>query len=213
MSYCWGPTESRCYIWSGSIYIRITTNLATGLQQLRHKDRPRTLWADQICINQGDLAERSAQVNLMCKVYKQAQCVLVGLGADNEESPQAPLATKLCEQLCNIPPPSDNHLVIDERELLDNGLPPASSPEWSAFQTPITLPYFSRVWVLQELMLASKVSMFWGAHPISQEEFSRCSQTLEEADHEWYDLPSWVPNVHSVTLQRPATEPSFRADA
>jgi hypothetical protein len=40
----------------------------------------RVLWADAICINQNDLPERSQQVSIMRKIFKQAERVLSWLG-------------------------------------------------------------------------------------------------------------------------------------
>lgn len=58
----------------GSIY--------AALRRLRLPDRPRRIWADQCCINQDDLVERSHQVQQMDKIYLRASCVLVWLGLD-----------------------------------------------------------------------------------------------------------------------------------
>ena len=64
----------------------MTANLWNALHRLRHHSRPRRLWIDQICINQGRTYERNRQVQLMGKVYRQARQVIVWLGdvKDNE---------------------------------------------------------------------------------------------------------------------------------
>lgn len=41
-------------------------------------------WVDAICINQADLEERSAQVQIMPQIYSQASCVIVWLGDDSQ---------------------------------------------------------------------------------------------------------------------------------
>ena len=41
-------------------------------------------WVDAICINQNDLEERSAQVQVMPQIYSKASCVIVWLGDDSQ---------------------------------------------------------------------------------------------------------------------------------
>ncbi|KAH7363171.1 heterokaryon incompatibility protein-domain-containing protein [Plectosphaerella cucumerina] len=62
-----------------------TPNLFSALQHLRLPQKARKLWIDAICINQGDLDERSAQVSLMTRIYTRAQAVAVWLGPSNDD--------------------------------------------------------------------------------------------------------------------------------
>lgn len=41
-------------------------------------------WIDALCINQADLEERSAQVQIMPQIYTKASCVIVWLGDDSQ---------------------------------------------------------------------------------------------------------------------------------
>lgn len=59
-------------------------SIFAALRQMRLPDRPRRLWADQCCINQDDVAERSQQVQFMDRIYRNATHVLVWLGLDTE---------------------------------------------------------------------------------------------------------------------------------
>lgn len=84
ISYVWG-TEGRCAgILCNGRPLPLTTSIEGALRRLRHATQPRRLWADQICINQDDIAERSRQVSLMNSIYKGAEHVLVWLGPDDE---------------------------------------------------------------------------------------------------------------------------------
>lgn len=58
ISYCWGAEVflERIYLPEGTL--AVTENLAAGLRRLRHKDRPRHLWVDAVCINQQDNGKR-----------------------------------------------------------------------------------------------------------------------------------------------------------
>lgn len=89
LSYVWG-TESGTHqilIRNGHCdeAIDLTPNLYEALRRLRLTDRKRSIWADQICINQKDLRERNHQVQFMNQLYKSAEHVLVWLGPDTEE--------------------------------------------------------------------------------------------------------------------------------
>jgi hypothetical protein len=64
LSYAWGKLE-RCHeiICAGqrlglTTRLRITTSLHDALRRPRQPDRPRRLWADQICINQNNMTEQ-----------------------------------------------------------------------------------------------------------------------------------------------------------
>ena len=86
LSYVWGKLE-RCYeIICAGQRVGLTTSLYDALRRLRQLDRPRRLWADQICIDQDNEAERSQQVQFMNHIYKNASHVLVWLGPDDQET-------------------------------------------------------------------------------------------------------------------------------
>ncbi|KAK3364200.1 heterokaryon incompatibility, partial [Lasiosphaeria hispida] len=55
-------------------------NLYTALLALRHRDKPRYLWVDAICINQSDIAEKNVHMPQMHLVYQRAARVVVWLG-------------------------------------------------------------------------------------------------------------------------------------
>lgn len=82
------------------------------------------LWIDQICVNQADISERNQSVAAMGKIYSYANRVLVYLGEDGEGSAEA---------MDYIASRTGAHESIPK--LLER-------------------PWFSRVWVLQEVALA-----------------------------------------------------------
>lgn len=90
VSYVWGTgtrcSELRCNEGDddGGGILPLTQSIDDALERLRLVDRPRRLWADQICINQEDVGERSQQVRLMNEIYRGAERVLVWLGRDVE---------------------------------------------------------------------------------------------------------------------------------
>lgn len=84
VSYVWGAGDRCSQIQLNDRILPLTQSIHGALQRMRHPTRARRLWADQICINQGDIAERSQQVGLMNAIYKGANHILVWLGPDEE---------------------------------------------------------------------------------------------------------------------------------
>ncbi|KAF2461212.1 heterokaryon incompatibility, partial [Lineolata rhizophorae] len=80
LSYTWGDALDRHSIACEGKTIRVTANLLSALQHLRQPDVTRILWVDAVCINQGNIAERDAQVRMMGDIYRMAARVLVWLG-------------------------------------------------------------------------------------------------------------------------------------
>jgi hypothetical protein len=72
---------------NGGLLVLRGGSIFAALCQLRLPDRKRRLWADQCCINQDDLVERSQQLRFMNRIYRDAARVLAWLGLDvNKEA-------------------------------------------------------------------------------------------------------------------------------
>ena len=79
LSYVWGPPAPQCRIQVNGDEIGIGRNLETALRYYRHAGWNMPLWVDALCINQGDLSERSAQVRFMDDIYSAAADTFVFL--------------------------------------------------------------------------------------------------------------------------------------
>src|SRR2546423_1242160 len=86
LSYTWGePIFDQLIQIGRNSHLLVTENLMRALKRLRHHTERRTLWIDQICIDQSNVKERSHQVTLMRRIYQQARETLVWLGEETEE--------------------------------------------------------------------------------------------------------------------------------
>jgi hypothetical protein len=153
----------------------ISASLASALQNWRNNDNiARALWVDAVCINQNDLAEREREVLKMCKIYSQAKRVLVWLGLPRElavlgRPPEPPhmigeregsyaidieAGMKWTERLAlsydisNIDKHPSN-LPVEDRNLWP------SESELRGLLWLYQSPWFERIWVLQEVVLAT----------------------------------------------------------
>lgn len=90
LSYSWEGQSSNQVIQCDERELQISATCSSALARVRHPKQIRTLWIDQICINQHSVDEKNHQVALMGEIYRKAETVLVWLGS-------SPAADKLLE--------------------------------------------------------------------------------------------------------------------
>lgn len=98
LSYVWadpGPPDAKCVMsirqsdgLKGELHLK-SGSIVAALQHVRYRDKRRRIWADQCCINQDDLLERSQQVQFMNKIYRNASHILVWLGLDPDQEAES----------------------------------------------------------------------------------------------------------------------------
>lgn len=80
LSYVWGSAEKPCYIRLDGNVLDITKSLNNALRDIRDTTRARRVWADALCIDQGNIPERNSQVSLMGRIYSGASSTIIYLG-------------------------------------------------------------------------------------------------------------------------------------
>ncbi|KAH8896037.1 HET-domain-containing protein [Thozetella sp. PMI_491] len=164
ISYVWGtPSRTEPIECNGKAML-ITPNLRDALLRVRQPHQPRTLWADSICINQFNLAERSRQVSMMARIYRQSTRVLIHVGSN--QSVLAPSARALLERIDlyvdytmgQTGDDWDGFPHLSERALENLAL----DTRWHSVAAMISQPWFSRGWVVQEASLAPDGVLIWG---------------------------------------------------
>ena len=93
----------------------ISPNLEAALRRVRRGKTYRILWVDAICINQGDLGERSGQIGIMGQIYSRATRVLAWLGERSKN--QVDLAFDTLEELAWVLKASVVQHIADCRKL------------------------------------------------------------------------------------------------
>lgn len=166
LSYTWGDASQRtkllCTPGPGSL--SITKNLDVVLHNLRREDSARTLWVDAVCINQDDVAERGQQVGLMREIYSLAEQVIAWVGEELD-------IDKAVMEMAHAPPAKDPSSDVNPNALFRGIV---------AVTEFIKRPYFSRVWIIQEVALSSKLVIQCGQRLMPWETFIGAVQILFE---------------------------------
>lgn len=175
LSYTWGDDKlPKQLIRCDGGKLGILPNLYDALRHFRKPKVKRVIWADAICINQTDFPEKNIQVQLMRDIYKQARGVLVWVGREADNSSLGvdlvqTVGRLLLNMLPNgvLDPFGDNARIV--RQIVDK-LPETDDDAWCALRELIKRPWFTRVWIIQELTLASQVEVHCGPSVFMWEE-------------------------------------------
>ncbi|KUJ13434.1 HET-domain-containing protein [Mollisia scopiformis] len=187
LSYVWGDAAVTDDIVVNDATVPVTVNLSSALKhvskhwQKTFQDRNSNsfrLWVDALCINQLDIQERNEQVLLMRSIYTSAELVLGWLGPEDEKVPLALETLQMLEPEFGDPqdPTWDINKLCDFAWLnkypgLNEDDPPlvhsltedkiwsalAENKVWSALDLFCHLPYWKRVWIVQEMVLAKRL--------------------------------------------------------
>jgi hypothetical protein len=152
ISYAWGDTDdTRIIILDGHEFV-VTESLMLALQRLRSKSAPVIVWADAICINQGNIEERNQQVQTMTRIYQQAIEVAIWLGpeADNSNT-----ALELLFELYRHKSSKTNILAIIQS--------PDRRDSFTALVALFDREYWGRLWVVQEVLNGNNKTVYCGS--------------------------------------------------
>lgn len=168
LSYTWGSLNrsEAVVVYSGLKFsanpklsvLQIGANLSEALQYLRLQDEGRVVWIDALCINQDDLEERGHQVRRMVNIYSRARKVIAWLGPDRDDAVKALQGLEHVGKQVEV-----THSFHYVRS------PGASEPTWHHPKEPVPLddlfwaavidlvhrPWFSRLWVIQEIQMGN----------------------------------------------------------
>lgn len=159
LSYVWGNVKDTEPITVNNEVLHVTKNLVRCLRHLRHQKQELVLWVDAVCINQGDLVEKSTQVAMMGEIYSRCSTVYLWLGAP--ESPDDFHAESRPDPFAVLRKLASNcHLSELPGFKGGQGSGPISFQEdeacltaWEAFFLVATSPWFKRSWTVQETVL------------------------------------------------------------
>lgn len=169
LSYVWGIGPPSVPIKCNSQRLNIRPELSYALVRLRLNHATRIIWADALCINQDDNEEKSHQVPLMRKIFSQATKVNVWLGRGDESVIKEAfeccrLVANACRE-CSLE--HDMNLDDDEtHEAVEISITVFTVKVCGGLKELFTRPLFTRVWCVQEVLLARDALVIWGEHEL-----------------------------------------------
>lgn len=196
LSYVWGSPDDPSEVFvdsapQGANTISITRNLDVALRTIRSSsDQPEVFWIDAICIDQGNLEERSYQVAFMDSIYTVCRDTIVWLGPEADDSDHAVDILLHVGQRVSVK--GDGTM---ERH---PGAPPRrlKEPIWESLDEPMPFgdfdmraltsfferPWFTRMWVRQEIALGKRAIILCGTRVLPWDIFedgARCLMRKE----------------------------------
>jgi hypothetical protein len=182
ISYTWGDASQQNNIRVNGRRLSIPRSVYKNLETRSSMWRPRILWIDSICINQRDESEKVGQIKLMGQIYKEAYQVSICM--------QPPNNSQWATRQASMIPTSDlpistsevaeyleawlAHYMVDKvanfdiehsqkgQEILKTYSLHTQQPPWFDFQSLLRNAWFDRVWVVQEVALASTIRVYYG---------------------------------------------------
>lgn len=179
ISYVWGDPQVTLPIRvNGGHEVPATINLVEALVRQR-EEGVHTLWVDALCINQADDTEKAQQIQMMGNIYRQASQVVAWLGQPDGTTERAlqviceiyDLVVKLEVETLRKP----NLVVWARAEIQDHGdqflrsLCATSTIKRDDLGLVVSFlqrPFWTRLWVIQELSLASVARLWCGRFSI-----------------------------------------------
>lgn len=176
LSYAWGNPHLTSNITVNGKDFPATINLVSALRHLREEQAGKVLWIDAVCINQLNVEERNRQVQMMARIYKSAEEVVAWLGESEDDSDEA---MKLLDRWGKVLAPmivhcqTDLFLLFEDTEkikaLIDTIEDPFAGKAWSALPSLYKRPYWRRLWIVQEFVLARNIMVVCGCQALRAE--------------------------------------------
>ena len=211
LSYCWGDLDDTRSIHLNGVEVHVTKSLESTLRELGRRESV-CLWVDALCINQSDLDERGRQVLRMGDIYRHSSETLCWLGdeADNSflafeliqilsKANDGPGLAKYEKALMRLYRPSENHEY---------------DAHWTAILSLFRRPYWTRIWIIQEIVAARKVHVRCGSQYARWEDLVKAALSIPTAGGRSlvsvvlrvFPELTGMPNVASIDAMRAFTQ-------
>ncbi|KAL8366518.1 hypothetical protein RB595_005015 [Gaeumannomyces hyphopodioides] len=177
LSYTWGPNVFDALIELDGYKKPVTAALDRALRHFRRPDAGLVMWIDQLCINQADEGEKEKQIPLMGRIYAQSFNTLVWLG---DAAPGSNDAIALLRQIA-----TEMHMDMKPLEipadLARRYLPGPEDKAWKALRDFFLRPWFTRVWINQEVWMPEIIMAMCGDDAINWEMLVTAYKNLESS--------------------------------
>lgn len=178
LSYVWGPAILTRKIFVSGKPVYVTDQLYHAMKHLRHRDKPRFIWIDGLCIDQNDPDDRARQVSQMRGIYESATRVIIWLGR--------------------------SHWCLDDAFSRAKQSPAPAIYNYGTTRAVSKLlqrGWWQRVWVVQELVVAREVLVQCDFVSLSWDSFVQLVDT--SAAMPWFsDSDTFVDEYHALKHYR-----------
>jgi hypothetical protein len=181
VSYTWGVSTNTRHIMIDGCNFPVGTNAFDVLISMRLKNESRLVWIDAICINQEDNDEKAQQLPLMREIYSTAKSVYAWLGKPSDDIGFAMSLLRDLKELYTmytqdlespVPPyPGGLHGIGMDSVFQYTGTF-LESHGWRALRAFLKRPWFRRIWVYQEVVLARDLQLVCGKYSIDFQNFA-----------------------------------------
>ncbi|OGM46188.1 hypothetical protein ABOM_004867 [Aspergillus bombycis] len=167
LSYAWGTSpETEDGVCNGARF-RISRTLGQALRGIHAYSGGGWIWVDAICINQTDSVEKAHQVAGMGELYSCADQVLIWLGDAADESDLAcSLLPELTEKIWALKESEGGWRPRTTDDIVAQGLPHPDDKLWRAALLLYSRPWFQRLWIVQEVVLAPQCVFLCGTQQL-----------------------------------------------
>ena len=173
LSYVWGKPIFQKRISINGIEVAVTDNLYLALRHLNESRNDSYWWVDALCIDQSNLDERGTQVQMMSRIYASAANTVAHLGTFRPNT-----ALDFIRTLASYRTEPNAVDWIAEAAAATH-----YADQWRALHALLELPYWTRVWILQEFIISPQLQIF-------------------DPDGPWLDISSLYEAVIFLTIAR-----------
>jgi hypothetical protein len=200
LSYVWGGAPSKFapyYFETKEGQILITSSLSLALKQIRKQITEKSIrvWADAVCINQNDSYEKAGQIPLMGEIYKRAKRVFAWLGPEDDKTAEAMEFLSCISSSKCAPDHEDSSLGLSPSLDINS----AKESTRTALEHLLSSSWFTRVWIVQELILGSDVYLVYGDAELEWGRFFSavrvCENQLRKTKTHWSLRRSLFPTL------------------
>ncbi|KAH7076311.1 heterokaryon incompatibility protein-domain-containing protein [Paraphoma chrysanthemicola] len=206
LSYVWGDRAEEININVSGDCFPVTRNLHGALTRLRDREKHRTLWIDQICIEQANNDERASQVAMMRDIYRRCSCCAIWLGEINQYKKHITVQdARAVFDFFKFSADAQRGLFSSEMPILfqdtDDGA--CARAAYAAFAM-YGNPWWSRVWTIQEAIIPSSAVFLWGSLALPRAVLFLATEKIRMDQMEYYftDEFASLRILHTPLLRR-----------
>lgn len=165
LSYTWGNKPPDMPLQVGDSRLLVTSRVQEFLIYCHSSSREKLFWIDAICIHQSDTREKASQIPLMTEIYWRAERVVIWLAPPDTWKHASYIRQSVFDHLIErkytaIPLSPKIHTLLD------------APKDDFAYEVAVFLthPWFSRSWIIQELVVARAAHILYKGVCFSWEE-------------------------------------------